>query len=125
MPLYVALNLTEASRQQIWARFPPKFQEIKADHVTYDFGVDADVELPEISDVSAFAYVCDESLEALIVSVNGSTQRLNRIFHITLSRAEDRQSSESNRLALHTNKWRLVEPFKIDVTVGINETEAR
>jgi hypothetical protein len=123
LPLYIALNLTEASRQQIWKLFPPKFQEIKADHVTYDFGVDKNVELPEISDVSAFAYICDESLEALIVSVNGSTQRLNRIFHITLSRSSDRKSSESNRLALHTNKWLTVEPFKIDVTVGINETE--
>jgi hypothetical protein len=123
LSLYVALNLTEASRQEIWKRFPPKFQEIKADHVTYDFGVAEDVELPQISDVSAFAYICDESLEALIVTVNGSTERLNRIFHITLSRGANRRSSESNRLALILNKWRTVEPFKIDVTVGLNETE--
>ena len=76
MHLYVALNLTEASRQRILERFPPKFSEIKADHITYDFGVEADAELPEISDVRLHAYVCDEeSLEALIVSVNGSTQR--------------------------------------------------
>ena len=123
MPKYIALNLTEASRQQIWKRFPPKFSEIKADHVTFDFNIDENVELPKISELSAFAYICDESLEALIVSVDGSTQRLNRIFHITLSRTPQRKSSESNLLALHLNVWKRVEPFPLEFEVAVNETD--
>lgn len=121
---YIALNLTEGSKQAVLKSFPPKFEEVRADHVTFEFGVstlagDATLPLPGV--VEVVAYVCDSSLEALIVSIDGATARPDgSVFHLTLSRSAGRKSSESNALAQNKALWQSVVALRLDGTVALS-----
>jgi len=118
---YIAFNLTAASKEAVLNSFPPKFEEVRADHVTFEFGVPSDAVLPALVPVEVVAYVCDSSLEALIVSVNGATARPDgSIFHLTLSRSAGRKSSESNALAQDKTLWQPVVALRLDGTVALN-----
>ncbi len=118
---YIACNLTAASKEAVLNCFPPKFEEVRADHITFEFGVPADAILPALGPVEVVAYVCDSSLEALIVSVNGATARPDgSIFHLTLSRSAGRKSSESNALAQNKTLWQPVVALRLEVTVALN-----
>lgn len=121
---YIALNLTEASKQAVLTAFPPKFEEVRADHVTFEFGVTtqpSDTTLPLPGVVEVVAYVCDSSLEALIVSVDGATARPDgSVFHLTLSRSAGRKSFESNALAQNKALWQSVVALKLDVVAALN-----
>ena len=121
---YIAFNLTAASKEAVLICFPPKFEEVRADHVTFAFGVSSEVGdavLPAQVPVEVVAYVCDSSLEALIVSVNGETARPDgSIFHLTLSRSAGRKSSESNALAQNKTLWQSVVALRLDGAVALN-----
>jgi hypothetical protein len=118
---YIAFNLTAASRQAVLNSFPPKFEEVRADHITFAFGVPADTILPASVPVEVVAYVCDSSLEALIVSVNGATTRPDgSVFHLTLSRSAGRKSLESNALAQDKSLWQSVVALRLDGAVALN-----
>jgi hypothetical protein len=121
---YIALNLTESSKQAVLKAFPPKFEEVRADHVTFEFGVTTllgDTTLPLPGVVEVVAYVCDSSLEALIVSVDGATARPDgSVFHLTLSRSAGRKSFESNALAQNKALWQSVVALKLDVVAALN-----
>ncbi len=120
---YIAFNLTAASKETVLNCFPPKFEEVRADHITFEFGVPADAILPALGPVEVVAYVCDSSLEALIVSVNGATARPDgSIFHLTLSRSAGRKSSESNALAQNKALWQSVVALRLEVVVALNQS---
>lgn len=120
---YIAFNLSEASKQTVLNGFPPKFEEVRADHVTFAFGVLADATLPTVAAVEVVAYVCDGSLEALIVSVDGATTRPDgSVFHLTLSRSAGRKSFESNALAQCTSLWQPVVAFRLEGNVALNHS---
>jgi hypothetical protein len=95
----IAFRLTEASREMLLKRFPPKFEVVRCDHVTHIFGVDATAELPPApASVLVVGYASDAAgVECLVVEVNGSSERPDgSTYHITHSRGEGRQSVESN-----------------------------
>ena len=121
---YIAFNLTAASKEAVLNSFPPKFEEVRADHVTFAFGVSSEVSdaiLPALVPVEVVAYVCDSSLEALIVSVDGATARPDgSVFHLTLSRSAGRKSSESNALAQNRSLWQPVVALRLEVTIALN-----
>jgi hypothetical protein len=120
---YLALNLTPAARQAVLARFVPRFDTVRCDHVTLAYGVALDCQLPAISRVVVVAYVCDEGLEALIVSVNGKQERDDgSIYHLTLSRASNRKSVESNQLAADKSLWQPLSAFELEVVCGVNQS---
>ncbi|SNS51271.1 hypothetical protein SAMN06265795_103152 [Noviherbaspirillum humi] len=119
---YTAYLLTEESRRRILERFPPRFGDVACHHVTERFGVPpGKTRLPEPAEITVVGYACDASLEALVVTVNGRTQRPDgRVFHITLSldRSLGRKPAQANEM-IAASGWREVEPLPVDAVPRI------
>ena len=118
----IAYLLSPASRAAILERFPPRFGEVICHHVTERFGVCAiRSTLPEPAQIIVVGYVCDVSLEALVVTVNGTTARLDGlVYHITLSldRSKGRKPVDSNQLIASAG-WSEVDPLVIEAVPRI------
>jgi hypothetical protein len=114
---YTAFVLSEASRALVLAAFPPKFPDVVAHHVTDTFGVPfVSGYTPPPSVVEVVGYSCDESLECLVVEVNGAAKRGDgKLYHITLSldRNAGRRPVQSNVL-LEEKGFVIVPPFALD-----------
>ena len=118
----IAYLLSPASRAAILERFPPRFGDVICHHVTERFGVSANqVTIPKPAQIIVIGYACDVSLEALVVTVNGTTVRPDgMVYHITLSldRLKGRKPVDSNHLIVSTG-WSKVEPLMIDAVPRI------
>jgi hypothetical protein len=95
---YQLFELTEESRNRLLKAYPPKFTDVVAEHITYRFGVARSVQLPALPNrIEVIGYICDDSLECVVVAVDGSYERPDgRVFHITLSKQSHRKARESN-----------------------------
>ena len=114
---YIAYNLNSESISQIQGIFVPKFKKAVCHHVTLEFGVDSNKPLPSVEQVVAIAYACNENIECLVVSVNGTTHRPDGSFyHVTLSHNENAKPFDSNKLKDHTP----IEQFEIEGKVVFN-----
>lgn len=114
---YSAYVLTKKSRRELLSKFPPKFSLIRGDHITIKFGIGKNTPKPTPAKIKIIGYASDDSLEAVVVSVNGKTQRSDgSIYHITLSYEPNRKPMQSN--ALVKNGWKSIKPFDID---GVGE----
>ena len=106
-------------RQRLLARFAPRWPDVIADHVTLD--AKADVRTPLPSSVSAQIvgeFDDGEGLQALVVAVDGSTDRPDgSTYHITwsLDRSRGRKPVESNDV-IRARGWR---PLKQPVPVAL------
>jgi hypothetical protein len=112
---YTAYLISEPSRALILQRFAPKFGDVICHHVTVRFGVPKDEKPPPPARLCIVGYVCDASLEALVVSVDGATTRPDGMtYHITLSldRTQGRKPADSNALIAKAG-WSAVEPLAI------------
>jgi len=116
--MYTAYTLTDESRQMLMDKFPPKYSKVIAHHITVEFGVPADTEaLPE-ADIRVIGEGdSGDGLQALVVSVNGSTRRPDgKTYHITWSlEPEQYKPVDSNEmLADGIKRWKLKLPIAID-----------
>lgn len=102
---YQCFQLNERSRVRLLQRFPPKFSEVEADHITHEYGVTVSNELPAMPDlVEIVGYASDDSLECLVVKIDGQAYRPDgNLYHVTLSRQPHRKSRESNDLLLNSD----------------------
>lgn len=99
--MYTAYVLTNEAREVLQANFPPKYSKFIGHHVTINFGVPADAEVPEAAELKVVGRKdSGDGLEALVVSVNGETQRADgSTYHITWSLEPDKYSpKDSNAL---------------------------
>lgn len=116
---YTAFVLSQKSRSEILNRFPPKFPDVIAHHVTENAGVrKEDYYTPKPAHVRVIGYACDDSLEALIVKVNGDRKhRDGRTYHITLSldKSQGRKPFHSNDV-IATNEWSPIDEFDVETT---------
>lgn len=114
--------LSPASRAAILERFPPRFGDVVCHHVTERFGVSGkEMTVPEPVRIIVVGYACDVSLEALVVTVNGTTARPDgMVYHVTLSldRSKGRKPVDSNHVIASTG-WSQVEPFMIEAVPRI------
>ena len=121
--MYTAYVLSPSARAEVLKRFPPKFPDVIAHHVTRQFGVSGNAAYIEPAQVEVVAYVCDESLEALVVAVNGTINRPDgKVFHITLSldKSKGRKPVDSNAVIKDLkNELVDVETFEIETTPQI------
>lgn len=87
MEAYTAYVLDDASKNILAERFPPKYPEFIGHHITVEFGVPADTDVPVPANIKVIGYKdSGDGLEALVVSVNGSTRRPDgQTYHITWS----------------------------------------
>jgi hypothetical protein len=104
---YQLLELTAESRERLLAAYPPKFKQVIADHITVRYDVSRANGLPLApTSIRVLGYVSDESLECIVVAVDGQYTRVdNLVYHITLSKQQDRQAKESNDL-IASQSWK-------------------
>lgn len=95
----IGWKLDRTQRGELLERFPPRYADPIADHVTLKSGAAADP-LPKRVEAAIIGRADDgDSLECLVVAVDGSTDRPDgSTFHITwsLDRSRGREARESN-----------------------------
>lgn len=104
----IGWKLDRGQRDELLRRFPPRYHDAIADHVTLRSNAKGDP-LPPPVEARIVGYADDgDSLEAMVVTVNGTADRPDgSIFHITwsLDEAKGRRARESNQL-LKERGWR-------------------
>ena len=108
-------KLPREERDQLLARFPPKYANVVADHVTLRTGATAATPLPRKADACVVGRADDgESLECLVVALDGTTDRPDgSTYHITWSLGPGRKARESNDV-LRDKGWEHL-PAPIDI----------
>lgn len=103
----IGWKLDRSQREQLLERFPPRYPNIIADHVTLMSNADTEP-LPEPVEAAIVGHADDhDSLEAMVVMIDGKTGRPDgSVFHITwsLDKSKGRQARESNDL-LNDRGW--------------------
>lgn len=116
--MYTAYVLTEESRDRLKEKFPPTYSKFIGHHVTIDFGVPADTEIPEDAVIKVLGKKDSaDGIEALAVSVNGETQRPDgSIYHITWSLEPDKHSPKDSNVLLKDAffKYKMTLPILIE-----------
>jgi len=103
-------------------RFPPKYENVVADHVTLRVDVTPDTPLPRKPDNAQVIGRADDgrSLECLVVEIDGTTDRPDgSTYHITWSLGAGRKARESNDV-LRDQGWDYIE-----TPLGVNLEPAR
>lgn len=112
-------KLPEVERELLLRKFPPKYDDVVADHVTLRIGAAADTPLPNTPESSKVVGRADDgrSLECLVVEIDGTTDRPDgSTYHITWSLGPGRRASESNDV-LRDQGWDYVEaPIPVELT---------
>ena len=95
----IGWKLERGEREELLRRFPPRYDDVIADHVTLQSNA-LDEPLPSAVEAKIVGRADDEdSLECMVVTVDGTTDRPDgSTFHITwsLDKSKGREAKESN-----------------------------
>lgn len=119
---YTAYVLDNDTRDALLQRFPPKYPSVVAHHITVQFGVNpTTAEVPPEADVKVVGYVdSGDGLEALVVSINGSTTRAdNKTYHITWSLIPEKYKPVNSNDLLQKKRYTLVRAIPIEASPQI------
>ncbi|GAA4012144.1 hypothetical protein GCM10022280_07430 [Sphingomonas swuensis] len=108
-------TLDRGERDQLLAKFPPKYAKAVADHVT---------QKPDAEDLPAAAKIVivgrtddDSGVEAMVVTVDGTVDRPDgSTYHITWSLGEGRRAVESNDVLKERGWQELDHPVPVTVS---------
>jgi hypothetical protein len=117
--MYTAYVLTDEARAELEEKYPPAYPNFIGHHVTVDFGVPADAEIPEPAEVKVIGSVdSGDGLQALVVSVNGERTRPDGgEYHITWSLDPEKYSpKDSNELLKNTYRYTMSLSRMIETT---------
>src|SRR5438067_1679358 len=105
----VGWKLQRDDREQLLRRFPPKYENVIADHVTLRVGATPETPLPPPAPTQIVGRSDDrKSLECLVVEIDGTTDRPDgSTYHITWSLGPGRKPRESNDV-LRDKRWELL-----------------
>jgi hypothetical protein len=94
----IGWKLPRDQRARLLERFPAKYENVIADHVTLRSGANPQTPVPPYVDARIVGRADDgESLECLVVEVDGTTDRPDgSTYHITWSLGPGRRAIESN-----------------------------
>jgi len=111
-------KLASDERASLLDRFPPKYENVVADHVTLRTGATAETPLPREVEADIVGQADDgHSLECLVVSIDGTTDRPDgSTYHITWSLGAGRRARESNDV-LRDRGWKPLDksiPVQLD-----------
>ena len=98
----LAGSCREVERELLLRRFPPKYENVVADHVTLRVGATPDTPLPHKPQARAVVGRADDgrSLECLVVELDGTTDRPDgSTYHITWSLGPAPQGAREQRCA--------------------------
>ena len=111
----IGWKLNRSEREDLLRRFPPRYPEPVADHVTLEKG-----EAPLPPEVTArIVGRADDGagVEAMVVALDGTTDRPDgSTFHITWSLAPGRRAVESNAVLKERGWDELEQPIPVTVT---------
>jgi len=110
-------KLPQDDRDQLLQRFPPKYENVIADHVTLRTGATSATPLPRKPAAQIVGRADDrKSLECLVVELDGTTDRPDgSTYHITWSLGPGRKARESNDV-LRERGW---EPIDAPIPVEL------
>lgn len=116
---YLAYELDLNSRNQLAKIFPPRYPDFIGHHITYQFGVlEGEPLPPEPKSAEVIGYSTNgESLETLVVAIDGSPKRPDgKIYHITwsLDRSQGMKPKDSNDV-IHDFGYQKIKPVSIKV----------
>lgn len=103
----IGWKLPREERARLLGRFPPRYGNVVADHVTLKVGAATQAALPKRPATARIVGIADDrrSLECLVIELNGTTDRPDgSTYHITWSLGEGRKARESNDL-LRDQGW--------------------
>jgi hypothetical protein len=114
---FVGWALERDERKALLERFPPRYDEAVADHVTLKFG-DRAAKLPTETSGEIVGQADDgQGVQAMVVQIGGTTERPDgSTYHITWSLAPGRQAKESNDVIRECGWKPLAEPVAIVLT---------
>ncbi|MGN6590928.1 MAG: hypothetical protein ACTHKE_11620 [Sphingomicrobium sp.] len=114
-------KLARDQRSRLIARFPPKYENVIADHVTLRMGATAATSLSRTPEARIVGRADDgRSLECLVIELDGTTDRPDgSTYHITWSLGPGRTARESNDL-LRDKGWEY-----LDAPILVHLTPAR
>jgi hypothetical protein len=110
-------KLPRDERDQLLEYFPPKYENVVADHVTLRVGASPDTPLPPKPGARIVGRADDgDSLECLVVELDGTTDRPDgSTYHITWSLGPDREARESNDV-LRDSGWEPIDaPIRVEL----------
>lgn len=99
-------KLPRDERSALLERFPPRYANVDADHVTLRVGATPKTPLPREVEARIVGRADDgASLECMVVALDGTTERPDgSTYHITWSLGDGRRARESNDL-LRDRGW--------------------
>ena len=114
----IGWKLDRDQRRALIERFPPRFRNVVADHVTLAAGASRDAPRPQESEGLIVGRADDgRGVEAMIVSIGGTTDRPDgSVYHIPWSLADGRRAKESTAM-LAAQPWAMFDkpiPVKLD-----------
>ena len=107
-------KLPETEREALLERFPPRYENVIADHVTLKVG---GTSLPPRPDAQVVGRADDgQSLECLVVALDGTTDRPDgSTYHITWSLGPGRKARESNDVLRDEGWQKISDPIPVDL----------
>lgn len=114
---YTGYQLTSSAHHELLAHIEPIHPDVIAHHVTHEYGVYESLP-PDAEYVRVVAMASNETVQAAIVKVNGTTERPGgKFYHITISidRAAGAKPVDSNDLVADSKNWVAVDPFNLAV----------
>ena len=112
-------KLEEEERRLLLERFPPRWPDVLADHITLDAQARAQDPLPVARKAEIVGNISDGAgLEAMVVTIDGTTARPDgSSYHITWSidRSRGRKPVESNQVIAVRGWHPLVKPIPIRI----------
>ena len=112
----IGWKLDRGQREELLERFPPRYPDAIADHVTLKSNAGSDPIPDEVTSQIVGRADDGDSLECLVVTIDGTTDRPDgSTFHISwsLDRSKGRQARESNDLLKERGWSPLAEPLPI------------
>jgi hypothetical protein len=110
-------KLSAEDRDMLLQRFPPKYENVIANHVTLRTGATPETPLPRKPEARIVGRADDgKSLECLVAEIDGTTDRPDgSTYHITWSLGAGRRARESNDV-LRDKGWEPVaSPFDVEL----------
>lgn len=110
-------KLDRAARAKLLERFPPRYAEPVADHITFMPGPDG-AAMPPADHCTLVGQADDGAgVQAMVVTIAGSTERPDgSTYHVTWSLGPGRKAVESNDV-IRAHGWdALAEPVRVPVT---------
>jgi hypothetical protein len=111
-------KLPQVERELLLRQFPPKYENVVADHVTLRVGATPETPVPDKPQRSKVIGRADDgrSLECLVVEIDDTTDRPDgSTFHITWSLGPGRRGRESNDV-LRDQGWDYIEaPIPVEL----------